>query len=298
MISLLFSLLASSCSSFSNLLFRKNGETAPSPNTYLVFYYLSSLICAIFFFELWNKNFSATALAFGSSVGLLNVALMLATAKALEKGPTGLTFAFQNASAVFPGFILFMLFGAPLGFSFTLFQGIGLLFVLAGLFTGTQADGTKDFKGWLQLALLCFATQVLALTIIQGRCILFDCSQLPPVWNNFALTPQDDGWFALGQLGTSTLFQTMILLKARKGFDLKKRSLFLGLGAGIASFGSTFLLLTATKIASPEAKGLLFPTFCVGNLLICNLWAWRLYQEKFNWKSNTLCTAGIALGIL
>lgn len=296
MFSLLFSLFASSCASFANLLFRKNGETTSSPNVYLTIYYLSSLLCAIFIFQIWNKTFNPAALFLGSTVGFLNIGLMLATAYALTQGPSGLTFAFQNASAIFPGFILFLLFGTPLGFSFTLLQGVGLILVLVGLFNGAQSGEAKNFKQWLRVAMLCFALQVLALTLIQGRCILFDCSKLPPFWNHFALTPQDDGWFALGQFGTASLFQ--FLLAFREAKTIPSRSITLGLCAGAANFGSTFLLLLATKVALPETKGLLFPFFCVGNILLCNVWAWKLYKEKFNWTSNALCTAGILIGIL
>lgn len=294
--SLFYSLFASGCASFGNFLFRKNGETSLNPNIFLTIYFLTSLIASFLFFHVWDKEFNLTALFLGSLVGFLNIALMLTTAKALAKGPSGLTFAFQNASAIFPGFILFLLFGAPLGFGFTFFQGIGLTLVLFGLFKGAQANKAKDFYGWLRLALLCFALQVLALTLIQGRCILFDCSKLPPFWNNFALTPEDNGWFALGQFGIAFFIQTALTFNEKT--DFKSRSLFFGLGAGLANFSSTFLLLLATQVALPEYKGLLFPCFCVGNLLICNLWAWKLYNEKFNFASNLLCTAGILIGIV
>lgn len=294
--SLLFSFFASFCSSFANLLFRQNGEKTPNPNVFLACYYVTSFLSALLFFQIWNQNVNPAALFLGSTVGLLNISLMLTTAKALSKGPSGLTFAFQNASAIFPGFILFLLFGPPLGFSFSLLQGMGLLLVLFGLFKGAQAGEAQDFKGWLRLALLCFALQVLALTLIQGRCILFDCSKLAPFWNHFALTPADDGWFALGQFGTASLFQGILTFSEKK--SLKSISIGYGLGAGLANFGSTFLLLLATQVALPEYKGLLFPCFCVGNLLLCNLWAWKLYREKFNFASNILCTAGILIGII
>ena len=43
--------------------------------------------------------------------------MMLLTTRALQNGPAGLTFAFQNPSAVFPGMILFILFGIRYGLS-------------------------------------------------------------------------------------------------------------------------------------------------------------------------------------
>lgn len=294
--SLVFSLLAASCSSFSNLLFRKNGETSSSPNVYLTFYFLVPFLAALLFFQIGEKTPNLTSIAIGGTVGLLNMALMLTTAQALSKGPSGLTFAFQNASAIFPGFLLFVLFGSSHGFSFTLIQGGGLILVLFGLFRGAQVGEAKDFRGWLRFALLCFAIQVVALTLIQGRCILFDCSKLSPFWNRFAMTPGDDGWFAFGQFGVALIFQGCLLLKEKGA--LTTRSVGLGLGAGLANFGSTMLLLFATQVASPEYKGLLFPSFCVGNLLICNGWAWKIYHEKFNITSNALCTAGVLIGLI
>lgn len=294
--SLLLAFFASCCSSMASLLFRKHGETASSPNSYLTIYWLISFLAAFLFFKVWTQDFNLTALVLGSIVGFLNISLMLSTAKALQKGPAGLTFAFQSASAIFPGFLLFLFFGSGLGFPFSFLQGVGLLLVLFGLFKGAQAGTAKDFKGWLKFALLCFTFQVLALTIFQGRCILFDCSQLPPFWNNFSLTPQDDGWFSLGQFGCATLLQGALLFGERN--TIPKQSLLLGFGGGLANFASTFLLLLSTQTATPEYKSLLFPCFCVGGLLICNLWAWKLYKERFNSVSNALCSAGILIGII
>jgi len=294
--SLLLAFFASCCSSMASLLFRKHGETTNSPSSYLTIYWLISFLAAFFFFKVWDQDFNLTALFLGSIVGFLNISLMLATAKALQKGPAGLTFAFQNASAIFPGFLLFLFFGSDLGFSFSILQGVGLILVLLGLFKGAKAGTAKDFTGWLKFATLCFASQVLALTILQGRCILFDCSKLPAFWSNFSLTSQDDGWFSLGQFGCATLLQSALLFGERN--TIPRLSFLLGLGGGIVNFASSFLLLLSTQLAAPEYKGLLFPCFCVGGLLICNLWAWKLYKERFNIASNALCSAGILIGII
>src|SRR5262245_6057737 len=126
---LLLSFVAASFASCANLTFRKSViHSVHSSNYYLIFYYLLSLLsCFVLYPTLWEGNFNLVAFSIGASVGLLNGVMMLCTSKALKEGPAGLTFAFQNASAVFPGMVLFILFGLEFGYSFSFQQGIGVL---------------------------------------------------------------------------------------------------------------------------------------------------------------------------
>lgn len=216
---------------------------------------------------------------------------MSLTARALTRGPAGLTFAFQNASAVFPGLLLFAIFGQEGGFSSSYYQIAGIILVLCGLFIGVKKNSSTEAPTslrWLKYALACFIVQILALSCIQGRCLLLD----PNCVEHFS----KDAWFMPGLFGTALLFQVILFIRERRG--IQKNELIYGSGGGLANFLSTGLLLLATKLALPFEKGILFPCFSVSTIILCNAWANRLYKETFNVKANSLCTLGILIGFL
>lgn len=299
---LFFCFLASIFSALGNLLFRINaakGSGVDNSKSYLFVFYLVSFIFSL----VLNPQVLSTApkfsmLLIGAMVGVINVSLMFITSKALAKGPAGLTFAFQSASAVFPGLLLFSIFGAPYGFSFTLMQFFGVSLVLLGLFAGTQrssSDGKKASVQWLKYALALFCVQVMALSLIQGRCVLFDCEKVGGFLAQFSLSQADDIWFMPGQFGISLLLQGAILINEKK--PIQRNSLFFGVLGGATFFACTYLLLLSTKIALPREKAILFPFSAVSTIILCNLWARQIYKEKFNFLSNGLCASGIFLAV-
>ncbi len=302
MSSLAFSLLAAGCASVSSLFFRKNADNAKTsynPSGYLVLFYFFSFILSFFFYaDIWKVNINLIILSIGACVGLLNSILMFLTAQALKLGPAGLTFAFQNASAIFPGLILFLFLGSDFGFSCSFLQLTGMIIVLFGLFLGAKKESAgypKASSKWLKYALACFIIQILALTFIQARCVLFDCGDAVGVFSDFTLTEADDAWFMPGQFGASFIMQTVIFLRENKRFQ--KSEVIYGCFGGIANFSSTCLLLLATKYALPIEKEILFPCFAVASMILCNVWASRLYKEDFNLKTNALCSFGIFMGV-
>lgn len=300
--SLFFALLAACCASLSNWLYRKNSSYLAGPqnsNGYLLFFYLFSFIFSLTLDRnIWTEPVSWIIIAIGGAVGLLNIVLMLLTAKALKKGPAGLTFAFQNASAVFPGIFLFLLFGSNLGFSCSIIQILGIIFVLFGLFLGAKKEsGIKNqtsFK-WLKYCLSGFAVQILALTLIQGRCILFGAEQELAFLSNIKIQEAEDIWFMPGMFGTAFCSQLIVFLYEKRRLNLNET--IYGCFGGLSNFGSTFCLLLATKFAMPFEKTILFPCFAVATILLCNAWANRLYKEKFNLAANSMCSLGIFLGM-
>jgi hypothetical protein len=224
---------------------------------------------------------------------------MLLTAKALKRGPAGLTFAFQNASAVFPGILLFLIFGSDFGFSCSYLQLMGMGLVLFGLFLGarnTSTDNSKATFKWLKYAIGCFIVQIFALCFIQGRCILFDCDESKGFLAHFAVSRAEDVWFMPGLFGMALLLQTILFLRDKR--VLQKTEMMYGSLGGFANFASTGLLLVATKFALPFEKGILLPCFSVATIILCNIWANRLYREKFNLGANFICASGIFIGIL
>lgn len=248
---------------------------------------------------LWNTALSPTMAAVGSVTGLAYVAMMGLTALALKTGPSGLTFAFQNAGSVFPAILLFLAFGPSFGFLWTYSQLVGITLVLGGLFLGARSTSnntpTNTLK-WLKYAMGCFAAQIVALTLIQGRCVFFNCDQLMGCLSGWGCNSADDVWFMPVQFAASLLFQGMIFWRERR--RLQRIEILWGALGGVCNVACTFCLLYATKGATPFEKGILFPCFAAATIILCNLWAKGLYNEKFNVVSNTLCAAGILVGAL
>lgn len=300
MSAIIFSLFASLAAACSSLFFRKNANNSieHSASGYLVLFYLLSLLLSLFLYpDVWTAPINPVVLAIGALVGLLSSSLMLLTSQALKQGPAGLTFAFQNASAIFPGLLLFFFLGSDFGFSCSTLQFTGMALVLLGLFLGAKKESQNQAKSssrWLIYALLCFFVQILALTFIQARCVLFDFDL--KVFSDFSPKQADDIWFMPGQFGASFLMQSIIFFRKNKKFQ--KSEIVYGCLGGVANFLSTCLLLFATKVASPAEKSILFPCFAVGSLLLCSVWAKVLYKEKFNLTTNVLCSCGIFMAVI
>ena len=295
-----FTFAAAALSAFVNFLFRKS--TDPSTETsncnyYLLFLYFTSLVISFMISPLDTlSQFNPTMFTIGCVVGVLNMTMMWLTSQALVNGPTGSTFAFQNASGVFPGLILFMVFGPVFGFEISFLQVIGITMVLWGLYIGANGGNSKISRRWLMYALGCFLVQILAFCVIYWRCLLFN-SEIPSHYLiPWKLSSNSDAWFLPGQFGTAFLLQLIVVFTQEKG-GFSFRNLFYGSSAGILNAISSFLLLLATKFALPFEKGLIFPSFVVMTMVFCNAWANRLYNERFNWISNCLCSFGIFLGV-
>lgn len=299
--SLIFSLLAAGCSALSSLFFRKNTDgqmQSASPSGYLVTFYLISLILSFLISPgIWNSEINWIIVSIGAFVGILTSTIMMLIDQALKRGPAGMTFAFMNASAIFPGVILFILLGPEFGYTSSAIQLVGLGLVMLGLFLGTRDNnGTKSSFRWLKFAMACFILQIVALTCIQARCLLFDCQNLGVTVSGFQFPETDDKWFLPGLFGASFLMQAVIFLRDYR--IIERREALFGSMGGIANFASTGLLLLATKFAQPYEQSLLFPTFAVAAMILCNIWAYRLYKENFNVKTNLLCSVGIFMGVV
>ena len=166
--------------------------------------------------------------------------MMLLTTRALQNGPAGLTFAFQNTSAVFPGMILFILFGIGYGFPYSYTQFLGIILVILGLFLGARNQSNHPSTKvtlWFKYALGCLLVQVLALTLLQVRCVF--CSHAENV-ESFSFVSQEDASFLLGQFGSAFCIQFLYFFTQKK--TLPKQSIVYGTLGGSANFFSTYFL--------------------------------------------------------
>lgn len=296
---LILVLFAACSAAICNLFFRKNSAENKAPLGQLTCHYFISFISSLFIcYDIWYTPFDITMTLVGSAVGVLNVFLMILTISALKRGSSGLTFAFQNAGSVLPGLLLFLLFGASFGFAFTYAQAIGIVLVLVGLFLGAKT-AEKNQEGsntssWLKFATACFLVQVCCLTLIQWRCLIFQenipAHSLIPA----RVSEQFDIWFLPGFFGTASLFQLMLFLREKRW--LKRSEIVYGIYTGVANGISMYLLGLATKLATPLEKAILFPCFAVTVIILCNAWACKLYNEKFQLWPNLACILGIVIG--
>jgi hypothetical protein len=303
---LTFSLLAAGFASLSAFFIRKNSNSQTSSNGYFLFHYFASLLIAFAIFpNFWETPLNLTMLGIGGCVGVFNVLLMFFIAKALQRGSTGLTFVFPNVSSIFPGLLLFLVFGPSYGFEFTYLQLLGMALVICGLIFATKGSTQGNItaarppvsKVWLKYAFGCFVVQIFALTLIQWRCLLFSDVDIPNHFLiPFALTESDDVWFMPGYFGTTFLVQGFLFLRERRMFQIKE--CLYGTIGGLNNGAATYLLMLATKVASPLETGLLFPCYAVATIILCNLWACKVYKEEFNFKANFTCSLGILLGAL
>lgn len=288
---LIFIILAAIFAALSNLFFRRFSHSKDQdPSSYLLIYFVSSFFLVFALFpKVLHSPLQIGMILAGSCVGIFNFLMMQLTAKALKNGPSALTFAFQNVSSIFPSVLLFMIFGSQCGFSCTSPQLIGLILVVLGLLVGSRSQENSKLKTtWFFYAISCLVMQVAALSFIQGRYLIFGIEQ------HLAQSHVDDAWFMLGQFAICVVLQGIVCL--RKGRHLFRREIQFGIFGGLCNFAATACLLYATTFALPQEKAMLFPIFAVSTIIFCNLWATRLYQEKFNFATNAICSLGIFLG--
>lgn len=297
---LIITLLAAGFGALSNFFQRKNSEYSAFSNAFLLcFYFISFLLSFLFQPSPLTEPFDFTLFSIGACVGLLNAGMMWTTAKALQNGPSGLTFAFQNASTIFPILILYLLFGHEYGYRLAPLQLMGMALVILGLFVAARQkkeDMNPISKKWLLFAFGCFGFQIFALSLLQWRCLLFQNHLMPHLLIPTFCPESSDAWLMPGFFGTAFLFQAIVCI--RKKYRLKATEILYGSLGGCANVMTTFLLLLATKWASSFESSLIFPLFAVAVIMLCNLWGYRFYRERIDVKGNALCALGIFVAAL
>lgn len=283
-----------------NFFFRKNQDHGGSFLAFLTNYYLFSLLASLLITpQIFTTSWSPILSSIGGIAGALNVIMMVCTARALLNGPPGLTFAFQNAGAVFPAFLLFFLFGPTFDFILTTYHLIGIGAVLIGLYLGAQNKNNhfSHFKKWLFFAIATFFAQGIILSMFQWRCLLFIPSSISHPLIPFSCSNDQDVWFIPGFFTAASLL--MILLFSFKEKRLfTRKEFFYGSISGIFNGGTTFLLVLATKLAQGGQKAILFPFFAVTVILFCSIWGKALYKEKVNWLAIGLCIFGVFFSLI
>jgi hypothetical protein len=298
---ILFVLLAGLCGATVNYCFRKNFEKHSSAKGYLSVCFFFSFAISFFFNPALSLHSFHFAMSFtGMFAGILSLLVATLTATALRRGPSGITFAFQNAACILPTFILFILFGPPYGFELTAPSLIGFSLLVVGLFlsafkSGRDSLNTREansFTKWVIATILVFFIQGFILALFQWRSLLLDPQIKRHLLIPWSCTAEEDAWFMPGFFLVPLLFQALSFILTEQRW-ISKGELLLGSIAGALNGVSTFYLLLATKVASPETRPLLFPLFAVTVILLSSLWSKYFYEEPIHWTGLILCIAGV-----
>lgn len=231
--------------------------------------------------------------SFGFAGGIV-VALMMATlGRSLELGPPGLTFAALNASTVMPSVLMVLFFGSAFGYHYNVWNGMGSLLVVAGLFwAGYQTSRGERKSAWVMFVTAAFFLHILFLVFLSWRALFINFPGENGLFLSFDMDDARCQWFMPIVFCVAFLIQTIIYLIAEKRVP-KKGEVGYGILGGVANGVGTFLMIRATEVATSFEHATIYPLFAVTIIILCNLWGKWLYKEKVNWKANALCVLGI-----
>jgi drug/metabolite transporter (DMT)-like permease len=303
-------LISSAClAAFANFFFRRNLEKGGTSSAFLSLYFLASLILSFAFnHTLLMTKFSPVMTLLGCFSGFLNFMMLTLTAKSFELGPPGLTLTFQNASCIFPGLLLCLLFGPSFGFFLTPWLIVGFIFIVLGLYLSSRTYGKlsreaasvsskTNFNLWLLSVISVMLLQGLILTLFQWRVLLFNCDESAHWLIPWSCLAEEDVWFIPAFFMVPALSQLFFFWKnERRKFSLSE--MIYGLISGGLNCVCTVLLLLATKTVGTLKKEMLFPLFTISVILLCNIWGMKIYKEKVNWVGIIFCILGVLIGLI
>lgn len=292
---ILLAVLAGMFIPLTNLTVKKSIDVAGTAKAYFVFQMASSLLLAV----LWGPVRSGTltiplpAALMGSLAGVILAVMLYALGRAVEKGPPGLTFAILNSATVMPGLFMALLFGASLGFDYTVWHGLGSSLVLLGLFFGAKGmAGMKEMKLWLFFSVTMFLFHFMLLSLYQWRGMLTNHPEAFPYAAPNELVSE---WFAAFMFLVCGLSQLFIYLRAERRWP-RRGEVGYGVAGGVFNWLCTFFLLWATQVAGPLENAVIFPIFSVIGIILTNMWGQKFYQEQVNWRACQLCVFGLFVG--
>jgi len=296
----LFILIAAVLASLNNFFLRRSIDAGGTSKAYLVVQLTFSFLVMILLNPVRTDNYAwnSTAVELGIIGGILLGLLMWSLGKALEKGPPGLTFAALNSSSVMPGIVMALLFGSALGHPYSIWQAVGSLLVILGLFWAGWSHSHSHHKvQWAFLASFAFIIHALFLIFLQWWALLLQSSTPLSALIPLHVDAGTVQWFMPTILFIAALLQIVIYL-IRVKRSPKRVEVLYGLFGGIANGACTFFLILAPQYAIGWENAMIFPIFSVAIIVICNIWGQMLYQERVNWKANAVCVFGLLIGTI
>jgi len=295
---LLFIGLAAIFAAMNNLLLRLSLDAGGTSKGYLAVQVMFSSFVMILLNPVCQHDFTwnSPVVLLGALGGLILGFFFWGLGKTMELGPPGLSIAILNASSLIPALLMFILFGAAFGHEFTLIHALAFVLVVAGIFwAGSTSEANPHRKLWIICALFMFALHSLFLAFLQWWAMILN-PNLPatPLLPIRIYSPHVQ-WFMPAIFFVAGLFQWGMLAKNEHRLPSAQETKY-GLLGGVLNGLCAFFLILAPQMAAPWENALLFPVYTVGILLVCNLWARKLYTEKVNWKATALCVLGLLIG--
>ncbi len=295
---ILLALIAGLFVPLTNLCVRKSVDVCGSAKAFFVFQMASSFLFTTLFGPVRNGDFSIpfSSAILGTGAGLILSCMLFSLGKAVEKGPSGITFAILNSATVMPGLLMALIFGASLGFAYNIWHALGSFLVIGGLFWGAKGlQGMKEIKTWLFFSTSMFIFHLLLLSLYQWRAMLMNLPHPEELFSFFTLERIQSEWFVPFMFLSSGIIQVFIYLRSGRKAPQSKEVLFGVLGGGF-NFLCTFFLIWATETANPLENAIIFPIYSVIGIILTNAWGAKLYQEEVNWRACQLCVFGLIIG--
>lgn len=295
--------LSALITALSNLLIRRgiDGVKDANGDPFIVHRFLTAALIAIPIIYLQhgtiaaNLNMSLVGVCAGLALGLLQYAI----GKCLQYGPAALTFIFVSSVCVVPPIFMFFLFGEEFGHGYTLYNLLGSLLVLAGLYWMGKSQELGDylsFEKWLIWIGAAFGSGILYQLILQWRALLLKDNLPDSLLLPFRCDTTQGDLFIVITLLVAGLCQMLFQGRPKRQKFSNRQVLICGIVAGILCSISTFLLLLGTEFAiTATEKAVIFPLNTVLLISFCNGWARVFYKEKVNWPANAICATGIAI---
>lgn len=270
----------------SNLCLRKHLDRYNTPQFFILVYLSLTFVVTLWLYPIRGGHYSCgwATLLLGVTCGFALAGMKQMISKALQVGPSGLTFATINSTSVLPGLILILLFSNLVDVEYTIWNGVGSLMVLGGLFWATKGERTMEKRGsWLLFSLAAGLFYLVYLVLSQ---LLLPCVHYFGEGDHAA-------WFLPISFGTASLIYilTSSALKHRGGM----RWAVLG---GVLNGLCAFFFLYSIETSDPFEAALIFPLFTVVLIAVCNVWGQYLYNERINWLANILCFLGIGISAM
>lgn len=284
----------------SNYLMRKSIDAGGTTKGFLMVQLLIVFLVAIVLspIRMHDYHWSPCMSLFGLAGGIVLALMMASLGRALETGPAGLTFAALNSSTVMPSIVMVLVFGAAFGYHYNLWNAIGSLLVIMGLFwAGWQTSQTKQKSRWLSFVSAAFFLHVLFLVFLSWRALFINYPGANGLFLSFDMDDARNQWFMPMVFLAAFIIQALIFLTQEKRW-LKKGEILYGVLGGIANGVGTFFMIRATEVATTFEHAMIYPLFSVTIIVLCNLWGQWLYREKVNWKATALCLLGIFIGTI
>ena len=293
-------IIASLFVAISNFCMRRSIDSGGSSKAFLMIQLSIVFLVAVLLNPVRTGQYqiSNCMLFFGLAGGIILAIMMVCLGKSLENGPPGLTFAALNASTVMPMVLMVFLFGAPFGYVYTLFNGLGSLLVIFGLFwAGWAARSSEKKMRWAAFVAGAFVMHTLFLIIMQWRALFINFPGENGLFLNFDVADAKSQWFMPAVFFAAALIQILIYIGTQKRLPNRWET-FYGILGGVTNGIGTFFMIWSTEVSSPLEHAMIFPIFSVAVIISCNLWGQWLYKEKVNWLANGLCVLGILVGTL